>query len=483
MNIIEKLIKALLSKPTISLQDRMVIAYLKGKPMPLKGHTRVIFTDVNTGEERVVADTTNMVTNAVASILSYNWSGLANFSTLLPLKSLYSGVLCFQNAITENADNYNPPNDTVNPLIAHAGQSNNDTANTMRGNPVISDIVETDTSVKWVWAWDSSHGNGTIRTVCLCPDTLGNMGLKPFDDTMNPLSTFGNDSTTNDTWNLTTAIQFPMSIATDGKTSKTVWIDNATFTEYTVRHDYTAFGIMRGSRDWQNASNRSATIRTGSSRFVFEDDNYYYIARVTGATTMQIDKVAKTDFAVTQADATFSGISLYTGTIDQGKNGNFKPYAFDGTNLYFPNSTADHFIRLNLTNNADVAVLDGTITIETINASDSNVQFAEPIVINSGLVLGSNYIINGTKTYPIAHTKGIGGADTYLAGRHWLWLVRQGAAVYGNAKQTYGTSSSQWSGQSNVLCQMFLSTINVLEEPVIKTNTVAMRIEYTITET
>ena len=293
MNIIEKLIKALLSKPTISLQDRMVIAYLKGKPMPLKGHTRVIFTDVNTGEERVVADTTNMVTNAVASILSYNWSGLANFSTLLPLKSLYSGVLCFQNAITENADNYNPPNDTVNPLIAHAGQSNNDTANTMRGNPVISDIVETDTSVKWVWAWDSSHGNGTIRTVCLCPDTLGNMGLKPFDDTMNPLSTFGNDSTTNDTWNLTTAIQFPMSIATDGKTSKTVWIDNATFTEYTVRHDYTAFGIMRGSRDWQNASNRSATIRTGSSRFVFEDDNYYYIARVTGATTMQIIRSQK----------------------------------------------------------------------------------------------------------------------------------------------------------------------------------------------
>lgn len=467
----------------LSIAEKMVDCYQRGEAMPLKGHARVEFADALTGKLKDVIEEDNLITNAVAQILAKNWSGLAQFSSLLPLKSLYSGALIFQNPLTENADNINPPNDLVSPLVAHAGDAMNSTQSLLRGNPIFSDFVEQDTSIKQVWGWDATHGNGTWGCICLCAGSrLGNMGLKPFDATINPLSTFGNDVDYNNQWNLEISKHYPMSIASDGQTAKTIWIDGTTFTEYTIRHDYFKHGIMRGSRDWQDVANRSATIRGGDNRFVFEDADFYYIARATSATTMQVDKVAKADFTVTQADCTFSGVSLYTGTINQYKNGNFKPFGFDGTYLYFPNSAKNQFLKLNIANNSDVLVIDGNINIETTNASDSNLQFAEPLAINSGLILGGNYIINGGVAYPIAHTKGIGGADTYLAGQHWLWLERHGAACYGHAKQTYGTASSHWSGQSNVLCQMFLSSINNLAEPKVKSTSVTARLEYTLTE-
>ena len=487
MNIVDKLIKAFLKdRNCISLQDRMVLAYLKGKPMPLKGHTRIIFTDTVTGEEKVVADTTNMVTNAVANLLSKNWCGLASISSLLPLKQMYSGVLCFQNEITENADNYLPPDDVTNPLIAHASQQANETLNTLRGSPVTSDIVETDTSVKWVWSWDSSHGNGTIRTVCLCPNIFGSMGLKPTADALyNPLSRFGASfSQEGTTWNETVGYQYPWSISDDGKTCKTLWCDGTTFHENTVRHDFFAFGIMRDPTMWQYVSTRSATIRTftNNKSFIFSDDDYYYVAKITSATEIQMDKISKEDMTVTQNDITLSGVSLYTGNLAGGKSNALCIFPFDGTYLYLPNSDKNGFIRTSL-NGVDVAIIQGTISnleVGTNLGFSSGNQFMSPIVLGSKLILGSNYIINGNNAYQIAHCNSI-GIGSSSADNSWVWLVQNGVTCYGHGKQT--SLSSVQTGQSNVLNAMFLSTINVLEEPVTKTNTVAMRIEYTISET
>ena len=186
---------------------------------------------------------------------------------------------------------------------------------------------------------------------------------------------------------------------------------------------------------------------------------------------------------MTQADCEFpTTITLFTGTINPYKTGNFRIFAFDGTYLYFPNGTGNAFAKLNISDVDDSIILDGEVTIEKTNASDSNLQMMTPLAINTGLILGGNYLINGTKTYPIRHVRGIGGADTYLAGQHWLWLVRKGASVYGNAKETYGSSSSQWAGQSNVLCQMFKSSVVNLAEAKDKSTSQTMRIVYTLTE-
>lgn len=467
----------------ISLIDKIAYCGKHGENMPLKGHATVILTDVRDGTKKII-ESDNMVTNAVPSIFAHP-SALSRFDQLLPLRNLYGGVLCFQNPLTENANIFNPPSEDVSPLVAHCGDLPNTTESTLRGSRVPADEEETETSIKMAFFWPATAGNGTISSICLCPNSLGNMGLKPFDATISPFSTFGNDTNNSVTWDETVAMQYPFSISDDGKTAKCTWLKTVNnenvFSEKTVRHDYYTFGIMRGTRDWQLVSERTAVIRGGNNRIVFADDNYYYIARATSATVLQVDKVNKETFAVTQADCTFSGVSLWEGTINA-RNGARTTFAFDGTYLYFPNSVGNQFLKLNLANNTDVSVLDGEITInkgEVQIAAYDNGAFHNPLVINDGLILGDNYIINGHRAYQTAQTKSIGSGGSVRSTWNHLWLVRQGAAVYGNGQQTHG--SDRWAGQSSVLCQMFLSTINNIE-PVVKSTSLTCEILYTLRE-
>lgn len=465
-----------------SLTDKLVQAYMRGEQIPLKGTAKIVLRNEETGEVKII-EKSNMVTNAIADILSKNYCGLARFSNMQPLKSLFSGVLMFQNSITEDGDNYNPPSDEENPLVAHASQVPNDTASLLRGNPIVSDIVETPTSVKWAFSWDTSHGNGTIRSICLVPDVLGSMGLKPFNAEYNPISSIGNDSVYNMDWNVEINKQYPFSISEDGKTAIVVKYSGTTFTEYTIRHDYLAFGIMRNARMWQDVETRTATIRSGNNRFIFDDEQYYYIAAATSGTTLQVDRVSKTDMSVTQADCTFAGVTLWTGNILGGKNDTLRIFAYDGTYLYYPNSLGTGFLKLNISDNTDVMALDGQIVIDKGQISEqtnNGEQFHNPVVISPGLILGNNYIINGSSVYQIAKTKAIGVNPAYLAYQSWLWLVRQGASCYFNAKQTY--TSSQATGQGAALIAMFLSTINNLESAVVKTTAQTMTLYYEISE-
>lgn len=463
----------------LTLRDKITDCHGRGEILPMKGHLRLELEDIRDGK-KIVTESDNLVTNALQSIFDHNYAGLARFNSLMPMKSLYSGVFAFQNQQTENANNWQLENDLSNPLVAHAGTLANNTGSALRGSPVSNEWIETDNSIQMVWMWDNTQGNGHIESCSLVPATLGNMGTKPFNDEFSPMSAFGNDQTNIDTWNEARSIQYPMSISDDGKTSRSVWIDGTTFKEYEARHDYFAFGIMRSARDWQEVAVRTETIRSGSNRFVFEDASYYYIACATSATTMQIDKVNKSTFAVTQADCTFSGVSLWTGNLVSNKNGNFKLFAYDGTYLYFPNSAGTQFLKLNIADNTDVLVIDGTINIEKTGSVANSAPFMTPLAINTGLILGGNYIINGNKAYPTKHVTGIGAPTTDQSGL-FLWLVQKGASVYGNAIHG-GQSSWNWSGQSNVLCQMFKSSVVNLAEAKDKSTSQTMRIVYTLTE-
>lgn len=463
----------------LTLRDKITGCQGRGEIMPMKGHLRLELEDIRDGK-KIVTESDNLVTSALQSIFDHNYAGLARFDSLMPMKSLYSGVFAFQNQQTENANNWQLENDLVNPLIAHAGTLANNTGSTLRGSPVSNEWIETDNSIQMVWMWDNTQGNGHIESCSLVPANLGNMGTKPFNDEFSPMSAFGNDQTNIDTWNEARSKEYPMSISDDGKTSRSVWIDGTTFKEYEARHDYFAFGIMRSARDWQEVDVRTETIRSGNNRFVFEDDSYYYIACATSATTMQIDKVNKSTFAVTQADCTFSGVSLWTGNLVSNKNGNFKLFAYDGTYLYFPNSAGTQFLKLNIADNTDVLVIDGTINIEKTGSVANSAPFMTPLAINTGLILGGNYLINGNKAYPTKHVTGIGTPTSDNAGL-FLWLVKKGASVYGNAIHQ-GQSSWNWSGQSNVLCQMFKSSVVNLAEARDKSTSQTMRIVYTLTE-
>ena len=469
----------------MNLVEKMVRAYQNNETMPLKGHTKITLTDVKTGEKKVI-EKDNMVTNAVAEIFAKNWCGLARFADILPLRNLFSGVLCFEGEITESANNYTPVNENSNGLVCHAGDEAHATAETTRGQPNVGEWDVQDTSIKYVWDFSTSV-QGEIRTVCLCPGTFGNMGTKPFTTNYNPLRSFGDNRAAGvNTWSDDIAKKFAWEIAPDGKSCKTVLANGTTFTEYTRRHDFLAFGIMRGAEDWQDVSSRTATLTNSfdNASFIWDDADYYYVGKATSATKLVYDKISKSDMSVTNVEYTPTGLSLYVGNMNNNaKNFCMRVYAYDGTYLYYPNADGNKFCKLNLSNASDVDVLPETIEIHRGSKSGNlsvGGQFISPIVLGPELVIGDNYIINSSHVYAIAQARQIGSGTGDDSNVRWADIIKHGAGTYGMAfSSAYPAGSA---GQSAVLNTMQLTTINVLDDVVNKTSSTTMKIEYTLTE-
>ena len=246
----------------LSIVEKMVACAQKGEALPLEGRTRITLTDVHTGKREVFEDK-NTVTNALSNIINSNYSGTADIARLMPLKQFFSGVLCFNQPIV--GTQIAPPCETVNPMIANAGDESHTSASTTRGNPNGGEYVETDTSVKFVWDWQTNQGNGTINSVCLVPALLGNCGLKPVEEFDTFLLRANNESakivTASIGWSRNMAMSCPIDIV-DDDTCLAIYIDGTTFEEITVKHDFTSFGILRGVNDYVEDSSRTATIRS-----------------------------------------------------------------------------------------------------------------------------------------------------------------------------------------------------------------------------
>lgn len=475
----------------MNILERIARAYAKNEPVPLKGKAKLILEDARDGSRKVV-ESENMITNAVASILASNWNARAEFSQLLPLRKLYAGVLMFENAITENANNYAYPAQTSNPLTAHAGTEPNTTASTKRGSPVSAEWDIQDTSISMSWLWDTSQGNGPISSVCLCPEALGNLSLEPVPtdgqfselmaqrDTENGVEQFNGSRAA--------CILHPFAVNEDGKTGRAIYWSGDTFEEIMVRHDWLAFGIMRNKNDYQEITSRTATVRsfTAYKASFFEDSEYYYLYEVTntaGTYGLKIDKIRKLDFTVTQADITISDVTLYTGTIGGGNNiesNRLQPWwPFDGTYLYIPNASANGFVAINPNNSSDKWNTDGTVTIPTQSAtiSGDNSAFITPVVIGPRVIVGANWIINGDKVYQTAVHPAY---YTGYGSNRYNQAIRKGASVYLRDVRR-DTNSSAYHTSAPILMKAFLSSINNIE-PVQKSAVQTMRLIYTVSE-
>lgn len=472
--------------------EKVQKAFNSGEKIPLKGHTKITLTDVKTGEKKVVEED-NIVTNAVANILSKNYSGLADYHLLMPLKKLFGGVMCFQNSINEDANNYLPPNDTNNPMVACAGDTAHSTASPFRGNPNGGETVVTDTSVKFVWDWATNQGNGTISTVCLCPANMGNIGLKPFDATQSlyrPCAVKNEAFAGNTTITRDVAMHFPISINSDGTEGKCIWWSGTDFEEITVKHDWLKYGIMRGNEDFVETAHRSCTVRNLPllKSHITQDDDYYYCYAVVAYNEIEVTKISKDTFLTENIDLTINGVSLYYGDYhaDMAQVNRMIPrYGSDGVLTYLPNGALTSYTGVNLTNGNSPLVCDGSVSINPTSnrTGTSNSPFYRPICIGqrpiSGIIVGENYLINGSLCYPLAFSDDCvndsGAKDGIIYD-----AISHGSAVWVSGLSR-GLASAR-AGQGSILLPVFLSTINTLQAPIVKAATQTMKIEYTLTE-
>lgn len=151
----------------------------------LKGHVKITLHNPTTGKNEVV-EGDNIVTNAVRDIMAANYMGGVDYSKMFPLwQKWYGGILCYENAHPTVEGNISPDDyfaytQSQNPLTAHAGGTiiDSDHDDDMkRGNPAALSRVFTENSVKQVWEWSPSHGNGKITSLSLTHADTGDAGL------------------------------------------------------------------------------------------------------------------------------------------------------------------------------------------------------------------------------------------------------------------------------------------------------------------
>ena len=132
----------------------------------IKGKSKIELKNIKTGEVKIY-ENENMITdlfNILPSPMNF-YSALSKFE--YPIwKNVFGGILIFNKHIDENQSTIIPFGD--NQPFASAGNNSNTTERTDRGsfNETESGI-QSDGSVKMVWDFATSQGNGTINALAL----------------------------------------------------------------------------------------------------------------------------------------------------------------------------------------------------------------------------------------------------------------------------------------------------------------------------
>lgn len=455
-------------------------AVLEGKE--LHGHTKIELTDVNTGKTEV-HESDNIVTNAVRNILRDNYLGTIDIANAMPLRDLFGGVLCFGSTNTANVDNIIPPNDDDNTLIAHAGQTAHASASTLRGNPngIESGVITG--GYKFVWDFTTTQGNGTISSLSLTHKNFGDVGLKPFDNSLGMVFDIGRHitSATLKTSAVTrdVSIRNPRKFNTSTGEGISIWLSGTDFEEITTNFSTTKFYLNDEFQIPTEKSSRTATLtRSFSNNYtaVLEDDTNYYVVQVqtNGSGSVYMNTINKTTFAVTDTSFTATGASLYRFSISDAQLNRLLAHPFmcvDGTYLYIA-STDFTFYRINLSNTADVTKLESNLT-----AWYTSVTYMIGMrAINEKMIIGHNFFINGNKVYATAQNLPKPSTTSFatdsMTGGNYPNALTTGQSI----------NTGNFPSWLRAVTLPYLATINNLDSAVTKSSSQTMKITYSITE-
>lgn len=478
--------------------DTLKHCIISGRPLPLKGYTKITLTNVKTGATEVHEDC-NIVTNAISNFFANNYSMTLDIFKVTPVYKWFNGVFLFTSPIEALATSIGVPCDSDNALIANAGDEPHFTPSKTRGNPNGGDTVIGADYAKFAWDWSTNQGNGDIACCCLTSGVAGNAGTKPVDDTY-----FGvNCDITNKTfmridtsWTRDASIACPQAWKNDNE-AYSFWVTEGRFEEITVKHDFLKVSLTSAITDFTATSSRVATIRTtfGTKPYqILVEDDYYYIVQVYDSHTLSVDRISRADMSVTPMDITVSGATFET--FETGYGLTSYP-TFDVPKergyLYHPKVNNSTFYRISLSNLSDVVELTNNITDAPLanNYASWNASTSTPTTCSSlgsvqcghHFIVGFNYIINGDQIYPC---RGISRGDTtsqnttayspskFFFGKAPNSLYQSGFhAVSGNARPSYS---------GVCIPNYYLATVNNLSSVITKEANQTMKVEYTITQ-
>ena len=146
--------------------------------MALKGTATIELTNADGSKETYKHD--NMITNAVQDLCMSQRGDMATILKIVDngdsyAQALFGGLLLFDETL--NSD----PADYFLPTVKCTGYASQDAyagLDTCRGSFNASEGgLQADGSYKFVWDFATSQANGTIKSLALCPNMMGQIGL------------------------------------------------------------------------------------------------------------------------------------------------------------------------------------------------------------------------------------------------------------------------------------------------------------------
>lgn len=474
----------------LSFNEKITRAFMSGSVPEIKGRTRITLIDPKTGAREVYQDE-NMVTDAITKIMNSNYLGLTDYYNMIPLSQLFGGVMCFSQPLTESASNIWPANNNISAMTANAGQTPYSGPSSTRGNPEgVTEIA--DDHITFVWSWGLSQGNGPIACVCLTHQEGGDCGLLP-DGTLPLLKSTGlnlsdiNHFSANElgdnNMRRERCIAMPVALDNDGN-GIALYFNGTELEEITVVHSFITACLLEGVKtmpldnvNYREIGSRKATLsRTFADGYTYlaqDNTNYYVMERDSGtSTTLYVDVISKTDMSVTPL--VLSGLSEQLARPSASNPSRYSGIVSGGSIYWVSASDAKTFVRINMTTPADIEVLTSTLT--------ANIDLKQtPLNMNDGLVMGRNFLINGSGVYPITARTRRSGTTAETLNYDILAKYKNGPHVLQSGNNN-SSATYERSVQAGALALPYLATINNLVTPVTKNNSKAMQIEYTLTE-
>lgn len=145
--------------------------------MTYKGTATIELTNADGSKEIIKHD--NMITNAVNDMCMSQRGEMASILKIVNngdsyAQALFGGLLLFGDTLNQDADDYFIP--TAN-ITGYASQDAYAGLDVARGSFNASEGgVQEDGSYKFVWDFSTSQGNGTIKSLALCPNIMGQIG-------------------------------------------------------------------------------------------------------------------------------------------------------------------------------------------------------------------------------------------------------------------------------------------------------------------
>lgn len=466
----------------------------------LKGKSVIELTDVHTGKKERYEDT-NLVTEAAMDVLNCNIKGMLYNNTtfngsngddwMLPLKkNIMGGILLYQNALEERADNiYAPLN---NPLIGYASDDANNTEDIRRGSRNLTESKEVDGGYRFVWDFATSQANGTISAICLS-NTLAGKGTQYAGNYMVRIGT----------WSLNANNIYKPDCM---RGNKRIYIGEGYRLEMTTYYNSTQATLKKFHDDYLHAAlvDRSLTRMTteASEENKIELNHYPMYYHYSGGSKDGTEEPYSSssdiwNYLYHAADGKWYGLvrrenrkysytssgreyydhvnyEWYMDCIDGGKcttqkivapSGISEFYSFGMSGKWLMCYTGNQVYRIDTTNVANIEL------VPNITYTSSSIW---TYIVDDDIVINGWYFLNGEPKLYVHDTP---DASRVAWGREQMSRYK----TYAIREWMY-RYSDYYLYRELYLFTPYLATINNLGTPVIKTADKTMKITYTITE-